>query len=126
VGPRVLLVEDSSTTRSFVATALEDAGIVDVTQVASGFAALQALPGGRFDLVITDVNMPDITGLELIRFMRASAALKHVPLIVISTEGRERDRERCLTLGANSYLVKPFTPGALVEAVRRHLPGTSP
>jgi two-component system chemotaxis response regulator CheY len=119
VAARVLVVEDSSSTRSFVAGVLEEAGITDVTHAASGFAALQALPGGRFDLVITDVNMPDVSGLELIRFVRASAALKQVPVIVISTEGRERDRERCLTLGADAYLAKPFSPEALIGTVRR-------
>jgi two-component system chemotaxis response regulator CheY len=119
--PRVLLVEDSSTMRSFVVTTLETAGIGDVISVPSGFAALQALPHGRFDLVITDVNMPDINGLELIRFMRQSPALASVPLIVISTEGRPRDRERCLKLGANEYLAKPFAPEALVSCVWRLL-----
>ncbi len=119
---RVLLVEDSSSTRSFVAGVLAGAGIHDVTQAASGFSALQALPGGGFDLVITDVNMPDVSGLEVIRFVRGAAALKHVPLIVISTEGRERDRERCLALGANLFLVKPFTPEELLAAVRSLLP----
>jgi two-component system, chemotaxis family, chemotaxis protein CheY len=120
-GPRVLLVEDSSTMRSFVVTALETAGIVDVIQVPSGFAALQALPHGRFDLVITDVNMPDINGLELIRFVRQSPGLAGLPLIVISTEGRPRDRDRCLKLGADEYLAKPFSPAALVDAAWRLL-----
>jgi two-component system chemotaxis response regulator CheY len=120
-GPRVLLVEDSSTMRSFVVAVLESAGISDVTQVPSGFAALQALPRGRYDLVITDVNMPDINGLELIRFVRHSRALAAVPLIVISTEGRDRDRERCLRLGANDYLAKPFSPESLIAAATRLL-----
>jgi two-component system, chemotaxis family, chemotaxis protein CheY len=123
VAARVLLVEDSSSTRSFVAAALEDAGITEVTQAASGFAALQLLPGGRFDLVITDVNMPDVSGLELIRFVRGSAALREVPLLVISTEGRDRDRDRCLELGADAFLAKPFRPEELVAAVRRLLQG---
>jgi two-component system chemotaxis response regulator CheY len=120
-GPRVLVVEDSATTRAFVTAALEAAGIAEIIQVPSGFAALQALPRSRFDLVITDVNMPDINGLELIRFMRASSALARTPMIVISTEGRARDRERCLALGANEYLVKPFRPEALIAAVERLL-----
>jgi two-component system chemotaxis response regulator CheY len=123
MGPRVLVVEDSPTMRSYVATALEAVGIVDVIEASSGFAALQALPNGRFDLIITDVNMPDINGLELIKFVRGHAHLARLPLICISTEGRERDRERCLSLGANAYLVKPFAPSALVAEVKRYLPG---
>lgn len=107
--------------RAFVVTALETAGIADVVSVDSGFAALQALrpPQGDYDLVVTDVNMPDINGLELIRFVRAQAAMARVPLLVISTEGRARDRERCLALGANDFLPKPFTPEVLVATVRR-------
>ncbi len=107
--------------RSFVAAALEEAGVVDVTQVPSGFGALQALPGARFDLVISDVNMPDINGLELIRFIRANPAHASVPLVIISTEGRDRDRERCLALGANGYVVKPFKPEALIAEIRKHV-----
>jgi len=124
VAHRVLLVEDSSTMRSFVAATLEGDGGFEITQVQSGFDALKALPSGRFDLVITDVNMPDINGLELIKFIRSSPVYMHTPLIIISTEGRDRDRARGLSLGANAYLVKPFTPDALLEAVRQHL--TSP
>jgi two-component system chemotaxis response regulator CheY len=121
VAVRVLLVEDSATMRSFVADTLEEAGIVDVTTAPSGFAALQALPGGHFDLVISDINMPDINGLELIRFIRGSRAHARVPLLVISTGGRDKDRERCLALGASGYLVKPFAPAALLAEVRRHV-----
>ncbi len=116
--PRVLLVEDSSSTRSYVAGVLHGAGVTELTQVASGFAALQVLPGGGFDLVITDVNLPDVSGLELIRFVRGSEALRRLPVLAISTEGRERDRERCLTLGADAFLAKPFSPDALLELVR--------
>jgi two-component system chemotaxis response regulator CheY len=121
VALRVLLVEDSPTMRSFVTAALEEAGVVDVIVAASGFGALQALPGARFDLVISDVNMPDINGLELIRFIRSSPAHAQVPLVVISTEGRDRDRERCLALGANGYLVKPFRPEMLLAEIRKHV-----
>jgi two-component system, chemotaxis family, chemotaxis protein CheY len=123
VAYRVLLVEDSSTMRSFVAATLETDGDWDVTQAESGFAALQLLPKGRFDLVITDVNMPDINGLELIKFVRSNPSYEKTPLIIISTEGRDRDRDRGMSLGANAYLVKPFTPEALLETVRRWLPG---
>ena len=118
---RVLLVEDSPSTRSFIAGVLAGGGITDVTQVASGFAALQVLPGGAFDLCITDVNMPDVSGLELLRFVRGAPALRAMPVVVISTEGRDRDRERCLALGADVFLPKPFTPEAMLAAVRTAL-----
>ncbi len=120
---RILLVEDSPTMRSFVAATLEAQEGLEVFQVATGFEALKQLPGGDFDLVITDINMPDINGLELIKFVRSNERYKETPLLIISTEGRDRDRERGLALGANEYLVKPFSPQDLVTAVRSYLPG---
>ena len=107
--------------RSFVSATLDERGY-EVTTAESGFAALKALPNGRFDLVITDVNMPDINGLELIKFCRSNPAYATVPVIIISTEGREKDRDRGMALGAAAYLVKPFTPAALLELVGRYLP----
>ena len=116
---RILVVEDSSAMRAFVRAALEDAGIVrDVVEASSGFEALRVLPREAFELAIVDINMPDVNGLELIRFMRGSEAHKATPLLVISSEASERDRERGLNLGANAYLAKPFTPEALLAAVR--------
>jgi two-component system, chemotaxis family, chemotaxis protein CheY len=115
---RVLLVEDSATMRAYVSAALEAEGFA-VTTTASGFEALKILPRSRFDLIITDINMPDITGLELIRFVRESPVHAKVPLVIISTDGAERDRDRGLKLGADAYLVKPFAPEALVEVARR-------
>ncbi len=114
---RVLLVEDSPAMRSYVAAALE--ADYEITPVESGFQALQALPQGHFDLVISDVHMPDINGLELAKFMRSSPTYRKVPLILISTEGSDRDVGRGLELGANAYLSKPFSPAALRELVKR-------
>jgi two-component system chemotaxis response regulator CheY len=116
---RILVVEDSSAMRAFVRAALEEAGVVrDVVEASSGFEALRVLPREPFDLAIVDINMPDVNGLELIRFMRSSEAHKTTPLLVISSESSERDRERGLSLGANAYLAKPFTAEALLAAVR--------
>jgi two-component system chemotaxis response regulator CheY len=121
---RILVVEDSSAMRAFVRAALEEAEMVrEVVEAASGFEALRVLPREAFDLAIVDINMPDVNGLELIRFMRGSEAHKTTPLLVISSESSERDRERGLTLGANAYLAKPFTAEALVAAVRALAPG---
>jgi two-component system chemotaxis response regulator CheY len=117
---RILIVDDSSATRHYVCVALEDADIAgEVVEAASGFEALRILPRQRFDLVVVDINMPDINGLELIRFMRKSEAHKSTPLIVISSEASERDREKGLSLGADAYLAKPFEVEPLLETVRR-------
>lgn len=107
--------------RSLVSATLEAEGDYEVVGVPSGFEALKALPRSKFDLIITDINMPDINGLELIRFIKDSAQYRDTPLFIMSTEGRERDREKGLKLGANEYLVKPFPPEQLVELCRRYL-----
>src|SRR6185295_640568 len=87
----------------------------------SGFDALRLLPRGPYDLVITDMNMPDINGLELVKFVRQSAHHGDVPLLIISTQASERDRARGLALGADHFLPKPFTADALREAVTASL-----
>ena len=104
--------------RGFVTAALEAAGPYAVTQAESGFHALKILPRSRYDLIITDINMPDINGLELVRFIRDSEQHRGTPLIIISTDGRESDRDRGMKLGANAYLTKPFKPEQLLEVVR--------
>jgi two-component system chemotaxis response regulator CheY len=115
---RILIVEDSSTMRSLLQQALEDLDVlVKVAEASSGFEALRMLPRQRYDLILTDINMPDINGLELISFIKRSDAYRDIPLVVISTEGSERDRERGLELGAVAYLVKPIDPGDLRRLV---------
>jgi two-component system chemotaxis response regulator CheY len=114
---RILIVEDSSAMRAFVRASLEEAGTAEVEEAQSGFEALRLLPRQKFDLVIVDVNMPDINGLELVSFMRRSDQHKETPLLIISTEASARDRERGLSLGANAYLSKPFQPEQLRQAV---------
>ena len=117
---RALVVDDSATIRAFVKTALEHQGF-EVTEAKSGFEALKILPKDRFNLIVTDVNMPDINGLELVKYVRKEEAHRGTPLIIISTDGRERDRDRGMQLGATAYLVKPFKPEELVALVRRVL-----
>jgi two-component system chemotaxis response regulator CheY len=121
---RVLVVEDSPAMRAFVRAALEEGGL-DVSEARNGFEALRLLPRERFDLVVTDINMPDIHGLELIALMRKSDAHRTTPVIIVSTEGSERDRDRGMALGANAYLSKPFEPEALRDAVQRVLRGAA-
>lgn len=116
---RVLVVEDSPAMRTFVRAALEEDGLADVTEAANGFEALRLLPRERYDVVVTDINMPDIHGLELISFMRKSEQHRTTPVIIVSTEGAQRDRDRGLALGANAYLTKPFQPDDLRATVRR-------
>jgi two-component system chemotaxis response regulator CheY len=121
---RILIVEDSATMRSLLASALEDLDVpVKITEASSGFEALRCLPREQYDLVVTDINMPDINGLELVSFLKNNDAYRGIPLVIVSTEGSERDRDKGIGLGADAYLVKPFEPEALREVARELLAG---
>jgi two-component system chemotaxis response regulator CheY len=118
---RVLVVEDSGAARAFVRAVIEDTafkqrfGEAEVVEATCGFDAMRLLPRAKYDLIITDINMADINGLELIHFIRRSEHHRSTPLVIISTLAHERDVDRGLALGANAYLPKPFTPEQLLE-----------
>ncbi|CAM4442940.1 response regulator [Corallococcus exiguus] len=118
---KVLIVEDSKVSREHIAATVEAVDGVEAVTTASGFEALKLLPRQRFDLIITDINMPDINGLELINFVKKNPNYRDVPLIIVTTEGREQDRSRGMALGAAGYLVKPFQPADLEALLRRFL-----
>lgn len=124
---KVLVVEDSASMRAFVRGAIEDPsfaqplGGFDVAEATSGFDAMRLLPRGPYDLIITDINMADINGLELIHFIRKSEHHRTTPLVIISTQASERDVDRGLALGANAYLAKPFSVDQLRETCTRLL-----
>jgi two-component system chemotaxis response regulator CheY len=117
-----MVVEDSASTRSFVRSALES-GLRDhpleVVEAASGFDALRLLPRAEYDLLITDINMPDINGLEIVQFMRKSERHKATPVILISSQTSEKDRERGISLGADVFLAKPLDAASLAAAAER-------
>jgi two-component system chemotaxis response regulator CheY len=118
----ILIVEDSATMRSLLAASLEELEIpVKITEADSGFEALRYLPRDRFDLVVTDINMPDINGLELVSFIKKNDRYSSIPLVIVSTERSDRDRDKGLGLGADAYLVKPFEPETLRQVVRELL-----
>jgi two-component system chemotaxis response regulator CheY len=126
---RVLVVEDSASTRAFVRAVLEGEtfaqrlGSAEVTEARSGFEAMRMLPRGPYDLIITDINMGDINGLELIAFVRKNEHHKSTPLVIISTQSTERDVERGMALGANKFVAKPFAAEQLVDACAEVLDG---
>ncbi len=122
---RILVVEDSVSARAFVRAVLESPdfgsqvgseGGCEVVEASNGFDAMRLLPRGPYDLIVTDINMTDINGLELIRFIRKSEHHRATPLIIISSLRGEQDVERGIALGANAYLAKPFTPDQLRDA----------
>lgn len=121
----VLVVDDSRVTREFITEAIEgladDGSLeVEVVQSSSGFEAVRLLPGRRFDLVVTDINMPDLHGLELLRILKQAHGAG-LPVVLVSSEASARDIERGLSLGAVEYLTKPFTPEQIQTIVRRLL-----
>jgi two-component system, chemotaxis family, chemotaxis protein CheY len=115
----ILIVEDSATTRALIRAVIEDMGDFNTVEAGSGFEALKLLPTQEFNLVITDVNMPDINGLELIHFIKSNPRYSHIPLIIVSTERSEEDKKRGIALGAMSYITKPFKAQELQEVVRQ-------
>jgi two-component system chemotaxis response regulator CheY len=118
----VLIVEDSATTRALLRNVIEDLGEdLITTEAASGFEALKLLPTDEFDLIITDINMPDINGLELINFVKTTPRYRNIPIIIVTTEKSKEDKERGLALGASAYVTKPFKPEELQEAIARIL-----
>jgi len=118
---KVLIVEDSKASRELIASAAESVQGVEATTTSTGFEALKLLSRQRFDLIITDINMPGINGLELINFVKKNPTYRNTPLFVISTEGRDQDRQKGLALGAVEYLVKPFRPQDLEGLLMRYL-----
>lgn len=110
--------------RAYVRAALEADGAAEVVEAGSGFEALRLLARERFTLVLLDINMPDVSGLELVAFVRKNPATRAVPVVMVTTEGRDTDRQRALALGADRYVTKPFTPGALLDALRPLRPGS--
>jgi two-component system chemotaxis response regulator CheY len=121
---KILVVEDSTSMRAYLTTVIEggtESFDLEIVEAGSGFEALKTLPHHTFDAILTDINMPDINGLELVSFLKNHPVYRSIPIMVISTEASEEDRRRAAALGAEEYLVKPFQPAELVEKLRRLL-----
>jgi two-component system chemotaxis response regulator CheY len=116
-----LVVEDSTIMREFIVSSLSSLPNIQPVQAANGFEALKALPQQEIDIILTDINMPDINGLELLSFLKNHPDYRRIPVIIISTEKSEADRKRGLALGADDYLTKPFHPHDLQSMIRKIL-----
>ncbi len=117
----ILIVEDSQTTRSFIRSIIEEITDLNIIEAGSGFEALKLLPTEDFSLIITDINMPDINGLELIRFIKTNPRYKDIPLIIVTTERSDEDRKKGMAMGANAYITKPFRSDELQETIKELL-----
>jgi two-component system, chemotaxis family, chemotaxis protein CheY len=114
----VLIVEDSPTMRQLIAFALKRIRGVRIVEANDGVDGLKKLSAQSFDLILTDINMPIMDGLKLVSLVRNDANYKEIPIVVITTEGAQEDRERALALGANDYLTKPIQPTRILDVAR--------
>lgn len=121
----VLVVDDSKVMREMIVACLRAQPGMSFTHAASGLEAIERLSLKKFDLVLLDLNMPDIGGIEVVEFVRGQDKLRALPIIVITTRGDEASRGRALGAGADRFMTKPFTPDALLGEVRGVLGGAA-
>jgi two-component system chemotaxis response regulator CheY len=116
-----LVVEDSPMMRQLLVLALSRLKSLHVTEADDGVDGLRKLATGKFDIILTDINMPIMDGLKLVKRVRSDPTHKGVPIIVITTEGSNEDRQRALQLGANAYITKPIQAPQVIAKVRELL-----
>ena len=116
--PQLLVVDDSRVMREMIVACLRGDQALAFTHAASGLEAIEQLSLRAFDLVILDLNMPDIAGFEVIEFIRSQDKLSALPILVVTTRGDESSRTKALGLGASSFMTKPFAPEAIAAEVR--------
>jgi two-component system chemotaxis response regulator CheY len=116
---KFLVVDDFSTMRRIVRNLLKELGFTNVDEAEDGQAALAKLRGGGFDFVISDWNMPNMTGLELLKELRADPALRHLPVLMVTAEAKKENIIEAAQAGASGYIVKPFTAATLDEKLNK-------
>ena len=116
-----LIVEDSPMMRQLLVFALSRLKNLSVMEADDGVDALKKLAAGKFDIIIADINMPIMDGLKLVKRIRSDAVHKDVPIMIVTTEGAEEDRQRALSLGANSYITKPIQAPQVIAEVKKLL-----
>lgn len=116
---KFLVVDDFSTMRRIVRNLLKELGFTNVEEAEDGVSALQKLKNGNIDFVITDWNMPNMTGIELLKKIRADAALKRLPVLMITAEAKKENIIEAAQSGASGYIVKPFTAAVLEEKLNK-------
>jgi len=118
MGKTVLIVDDSASMRQLVGFALKTAGY-EVVVAVHGKDALDKLNGTTVEMVVTDLNMPEMDGIELIKQLRAKPASKFTPILMLTTESQEGRKQEGKQAGASGWIVKPFKPEQLIEAIKR-------
>jgi len=117
---KFLVVDDFATMRRIVRNLLKELGFTNIEEAEDGVVALQKLrSSAKFDFVVTDWNMPNMTGIELLRQIRADASLRHLPVLMVTAEARKENIIEAAQAGANGYVVKPFTAATLDEKLKK-------
>jgi two-component system chemotaxis response regulator CheY len=117
----VLIVEDSPMMRQLLVFALSRVKNLRVTEADDGVDGLRKLAGAKYDIILTDINMPIMDGLKLVKRVRTDPTHRDTPIIIITTEGSEEDRQRAMQLGANAYITKPIQAPQVIAKVRELL-----
>ena len=121
---RFLIVDDFSTMRRIVRNLLKESGYADADEAEDGVAALQKLRNGSFDFVVSDINMPNMNGFQLLAEIKKDEKLKHLPVLMVTAEARKEDIVLAAQQGAAGYIVKPFTNATLEDKVNHILTKT--
>jgi len=121
--PEILVVDDSKVMRDMIIACLRADPSLKFTHAASGLEAIEQLSLRPFDLLVLDLNMPDIGGIEVVEFVRGQDRLRGLPIIVVTTRGDETSRSRSLGAGASRFMVKPFDPEIILSEVQGLLSG---
>ncbi|MNO73027.1 Chemotaxis protein CheY [compost metagenome] len=116
---KILIVDDFSTMRRIIKNLLRDLGFTNTAEADDGTSALPMLQSGNFDFLITDWNMPGMTGIDLLRTVRADARLQHLPVLMVTAEAKREQIIEAAQAGVNGYVVKPFTAQVLKEKIEK-------
>ena len=116
---KFLVVDDFSTMRRIVRNLLKELGFTNADEAEDGVDALNKLRAGNFDFVVSDWNMPNMTGIDLLRAIRADASLKHLPVLMVTAEAKKENIIAAAQAGASGYVVKPFTAATLDEKLKK-------
>lgn len=116
---KILIVDDFSTMRRIIKNLLRDLGYTNTAEADDGKTALPLLQGGDFDFLVTDWNMPGMTGIDLLKAVRADAKLSDLPVLMVTAEAKRDQIVEAATAGVNGYVVKPFTAAALKEKIEK-------
>ena len=116
---KFLIVDDFSTMRRIVRGLLKESGYGNADEAEDGVVALQKLRNDSYGFVVSDINMPNMNGFELLNAIKADAQLKHLPVLMVTAEARKEDIVRAAQEGAAGYIVKPFTKATLEEKVQK-------